>query len=286
MIEDDLNGHRPALRLRWNVVFGGLRERAYASGIAGGSTSPGERSRAGIVLVLAGWAAFIFAGAGFSKVSEHFAGAIAAPSRAIPQTAFDLLQWMAVAAGGCTLIALAVVLPSFWRYIRGGGWTNVRTPVRRATGVSIVVVIGVGGLARWAHLLTVAERNGADAAYTAAFVIWAALVAVTIALWSRAAGTALRRLELSRRALAAVSALAVTVGGAMVAMTVEAAVWWGQIAIHAPWFLHGTKFGSGGSAFDATLAGAVTLMLLGATVGLYGVSRIVRSQIEIARASG
>jgi hypothetical protein len=58
-------------------------------------------------------------------------------------------------------------------------------------------------------------------------------------------------------------------------------VWWGALADRAPWFLHGTPVGSGGSSFDPRLAMTTAVMLVAAATGVYGAVRIGRSRTGV-----
>ncbi len=282
LMEDDLGGAPPSARYRWSIATAGLRERALASGLLGRSAGADERMRTGVQLVLAGWAACIFAGAVFAKIAEHFAPALAAPHRAIPQDAFDAVQGAAALAAACTLLAIAVALRALVGFVRAGGWSTLRRPVLQAGAPSILVVVALARLAPWAHSLSNAARNGGDPAYGAAFVAWALLVAGALALWARAGAVAFRGLRPTGRTLGAIGALATIVAVAILAVTAAVALWWAQIALHAPWFLHGTPAGSAGSPWDPTLAGAACVMLLALGVAQHGVSRIVGARRELA----
>jgi len=285
MMEDQLDGRRPSLRFRVSIARSGLRERAYGAGIVGRAASPVERARAGALLVLCAWSGFVIAGASFSKLSEHFDAALPRPARGLPWIAYREVQIVAAIAVALLVTAGLCVVPAFARFLGHGGWQALRRPVLRATTLTVGLVAATVALAVWAHSLSAAQRNGADAAYSAAFVVWALVAATTLVLWTRAAVVAGRRLELSRRVLAAVSALAVAVGAAMAAMTVNTAIWWGTMAERAPWFLHGAPLGTNGSPFNPQLAGTMGLMLASVVVGEYGVSRIGRSWVELARST-
>jgi hypothetical protein len=283
LIEDQLEDRDPTPRFRLSIAWAGLRERAYGAAIVGRSSSPPERARAGVLLVLAAWAAFVIAGASYSKFSEHFANALPSTDRATPNTAFDVVVFTAAIAAGLLVIGVVVAVPAVLRFLRGGGWHEIKRHLFWAAGLSGVTIAGVAGLAPWAHSLTVAQRNGTDAAYGAVFLIWALFGAASVGLWTRATIAIARRLGLDRRTIAIESGLAFGVGAAMATITVATAIWWGSIAMHAPWFLHGFRPGSTGSPFNLQLAGTMTVMLGALVVGEYGVVRIGRSWLALRR---
>jgi hypothetical protein len=283
LIEDHLDGGAPTLRFRLSIARAGLRERAIGAAIVGWSSSPAERARTGVLLVLGAWAAFVIAGSIYAKLAEHFVGAVPAAQRTIPTNAFDVLQVASSVAAGLFLVGIVIAVPAFARFLRAGGWPEIKRIVIVAAAVGAVLLATGAGLVVWAHSLQVAQRNGADDGYSAAFVAWALLLTADAFLWARAAITAAHRLSFSRPALALESGLAVAVAAAMCAMTVAGAIWWGSIAEHAPWFLHGTRTGTAGSPFDPQLAGTMAVMLGAAVIGQYGVARIGRSWVELRR---
>jgi hypothetical protein len=281
LMEDDLGGRRPTVGFRLSVAVGGVRERAHGAGLLGDTLPRAERARSASLLVLCAWTVFVLAGASFSKLSEHFDGAVPTASRSLPTRAFDSVV-VAAAVGGVLVVAGALVaVPAFARFLRHGGWAAVRRQVIRAATVTAVTVGVTCALVPWAHSLTPTQRNGGSVPYGLAFLAWAALVAMTLILWTAVAVAAGRRVELSDRALALESALATVVAAAMVAMTVATAVWWGALATRAPWFLHGAPAGSGGSSFDPRLALTTGVMLVAASTGVYGAVRIGRSRARV-----
>jgi hypothetical protein len=281
LMEDDLAGRRPTVGFRLSVAAGGIRERAHGAGLLGDARSPAERARSGSLLVLCAWTVFVLAGASFSKLSEHFDGAVPPAARSLPTRAFDAVE-VAAAVGGVLVVGGALVaMPAFARFLRQGGWAAVRRHMIRAAVVTAITVGATLALLPWAHSLTSAQRNGGSVPYGLAFLAWAALVATTLILWTAVAVAAGRRVELSGRPLALESALATVVAAAMVAMTLATAVWWGALADRAPWFLHGTPVGSGGSSFDPRLAMTTAVMLVAAATGVYGAVRIGRSRTGV-----
>jgi hypothetical protein len=283
LLEDQLGGHAPTLRFRLSIARAGIKERAVGAAIVGRSSSSTERARTGVLLVLGAWAVFVIAGASYSKLSEHFSNVVPAAYRAVPWGAFEVVRSAAFLATALFLIGIVTAMPAFGRFLRAGGWPEIRRCVIPAVAVGGTALAGTVGMVIWAHALSTAQRNGTDPGYGVAFVAWALLIAATICLWTRAAIATARRIRLGRRALALESGLAVAVAAAMCAMTVASAIWWGSMAEHAPWFLHGTATGTAGSPFDLRLAATMALMLGAVVAGQYGVARIGRSWVDLRR---
>ncbi|HVA05979.1 MAG TPA: hypothetical protein VNG12_04475, partial [Acidimicrobiales bacterium] len=214
----------------------------------------------------------------------HFARALPIASRPLPQDAFDVVAALGVI--GVTLVVLGAIaaLPSFVRFLRAGGWSQVRRPVLRAGVLSALTVGAVIPLSAWAHHLSQLQRNGGDGLYSAAFVAWALVAAGTLAQWTVAGVMAARRIDLPRRVLHVEVLLAVAVAGTMVLITGATALWWGAMAKDAPWFLEGTARGTTPSPFNVQLVLTMALMLTAALVAAYGVVRIARSRTGLTPA--
>jgi hypothetical protein len=278
LIEDELGGRSPGWRLRAAVAGAGLRERAHHAGLTGDTRPPMVRVRAWSLVVLGAWTPFVVAGASFQKLSEHYDAALPAAARALPTWAFDAVVVAAAIGALLVLVGALAVLPAFVRFLAGGGWSVVRRLARRATVVSTVAVVAFVGLLLWAHSLSDAQRNGGVWPYGAAFLSWALLTASALVLWTAAAVTVTRRLDLTAGVVAFEAALATGLAAVMVAITVATALWWAAIAAHAPWVLHGTAPGSAGSAFDPRLALTMAVMLAAALGAAWAVTRVARAR--------
>jgi hypothetical protein len=279
LMEDDLGGQRPTRKFKLSVMWGGLRERGHQIGLVGEQAAP-EQARAGSLLILCAWSAFVLAGASFSKTAEHFARAVPIASRALPQGAFNAVAGLGVV--GVVLVAFGaiVALPAFVRFLRAGGWSVIRGHVLRAAALTVVTVTAVIPLSAWAHGLNEPQRNGGDAMYSAGFVLWALLVAGALAGWTAAGVAAARRIELGIRVIRIEAVLAVAVACILVAITAATAVWWGAMAKDAPWFLGNTQHGTTSSPYSLQLSLTMALMLAAALFAGYGVLRISRSWTE------
>ncbi|MHB1930524.1 MAG: hypothetical protein ACYCUG_14110 [Acidimicrobiales bacterium] len=269
-------------RARLSLAAGGLRERARQSGVVGETAPPPGRVQAGTLLVLIGWAGFVVAGLSFAKFSEHFDGALPGginshlgpASHAVPDSAYGVLQTVALVAGIAVLLGAALAVPSLLRYLRSDGWSAVRGHVLRAVVITSVAAGTSASLIVWAHHLSSPQRNGANGWYDALFLVSAALMALTFGMWTAVAVAAGRRLTLSRSVLRAESAVAAVVGLAMIAMLGATAVWWASMATQAPSFLTSDPTGA---PLDPWLVGTVVLMLAAMSMGVGGMLRVARN---------
>ena len=227
LLDDEYDGHLPRM-VRLGLVTGGLRERARQSGLTGDSTPGAEGVRAGALVVLAAWVAFVIAGTSFAKFSEHFDEALPHDMSAhhLSDLAFTVLQNVAGVASILVVVGALLAVPAFVRYLRAGGWPSVRGHLLRAlagTGLTVAVTVP---LLVWAHHLTPHERNGGLHVYGALFFVWAALIIIDLTLWTLVAIAAGRRVVLSKAILTAEAILAVVIAVAMIVMVGATAVWW------------------------------------------------------------
>jgi hypothetical protein len=277
LLDEEYGGTVP-VKVRLSLVTGGLQQRARQSGLVGDSAPAADGIRAGALVVLAGWTAFVIAGASFAKFSEHFDEALPHRSGAhrVPDLAFTVIQTVAGIASVMVVAGTILALPAFVRFLRAGGWSSVRGHFMRALiGAAIVGVVTVPLLV-WAHHLTSHQRNGGLHWYGALFLLWAALIVASLALWTVAAIAAARRVEFSMVILAAEAVLAVVIAVAMVVMVGATAVWWGAMAKDAPGFLSASPAGAPGSSWDLLLVATVGLMLVATGVAAFGVVRELR----------
>ena len=280
-MEDSFGSERPPLAARLSIVAGGIRERARRSGLTGDSVPPTDRIRAGVLMVLVSWTAMVIAGSSFAKMSEHFDTALqnGADTHHLPDLAYTFIQTVAGVAGLIVVAAAGLALPTFLRYLRSGGWPSIRAHALRATGCTLLTAGITAPLLEWAHHLTAHQRNGGSAAYTALFLVWAALVVVTLVLWTVLAVVAARRVTFAPSLLAAEAGMAVAVALAIVGIVTATSLWWGLIAERAPTFLSDNPT----LPVNARLVATVALMALAAAAATAGAVRIARSLPEWRR---
>ena len=275
---DDEYGRSAPARIRLSLASGGLRQRARQSGLTGDAVPAAEGVRAGALIVLAAWTAFVVAGASFAKFSEHFDEALphSLGAHHVPDLAFTVLQAMAGAASILVAAGALLAVPAFVRFLRTGGWVSVRGHFLRAlscTGVTTAVTVP---LLVWANRLPSHQPNGGIHWNGVLFLAWTTLIVITLTLWTVVAVAAGRRIELSKGVLTAEAILAAAVAAAMVTMVVSTAVWWGAMAKNASAFLNASPAGLPGSSWDLLLVVTVALMVLATGTAAVGVVREVR----------
>jgi len=276
LMRDCAGDQRMSWRARGDVVFAAVRERLRVVGLLGDGSLPSGQVRAGALLVLSAWAVFVVAGVGVSKFSEHWQDRTPAVSRSLPSAAFHGL--MIGAAIGTLLVLGAIVsaLPSLLRFLRGGGWPQIRRSVLGAVFSSGLTIAATVALAVWAHRLNVEQRNGGDLGYSIAFALWAIAAAACLISWTWAAIATARRLTLPPIVLRLDAWIASAVCMAMAAMTAATTAWWIALSHSAPWVLSGRPDGTSGG-LPAQLLAYTALMLVASLLGAVGATRALRA---------
>ena len=166
LLDEEYGGTVPG-KVRLSLVTGGLRQRARQSGLVGDTAPATDGMRAGALVVLAAWTAFVIAGASFAKFSEHFDEALPHRSGAhrVPDLAFTLLQTVAGVASLMVVAGAVLALPAFVRFLRAGGWASVRRHFMRA--LVCTALVGV---------ITVPTSPVGTSPHTAPTKRWSALV--------------------------------------------------------------------------------------------------------------
>jgi hypothetical protein len=280
LVEELADNARMSWRDRLDVVRSGVRERARV--LIVGGLPPREQAREGSLLVLFAWTLFVLGGFGVQKASEHWQAVTPAGKQGLPAAAFGVLFWTAGIGSALVLLGVALSLPGFVALLRRGGWTKIHRPILRASLLSLFGVAATVGLARWAHSLTPAARNGHDALYSGVFVAWVLLLAACLVAWTAAARATARQLSWSERILRLEVWLGLAVSAAMAVMTVATAIWWGALASAAPWFFDGRPVGSSASALTLNLAVPSAFMLCATALGLIGAMRALKAITHIA----
>ena len=277
LMEDDLDGRHPTVRFRASLALSGLRQRARSAGVAGDGATPAVRVRDGALVVLASWTALVLGGAAFAKLSEHYDNAVPADGHRMATAAHDAVVVLAVMGLVLVVTGVVVAAPAAWRYLRAGGWTDVRRPVVVAALLSVAVLLATVGLGVWAHHLTVHARNGGNAAYGVAFLAWAALVGAVLTSWTAAGIALVRRLDLGPTCLRIEAGLAIAVAVVVGVTATTIGLWWVAMARGASWFLAGTRPGTHPSAVTAPLVILEGWLAVATLIALCGAVRITRS---------
>jgi hypothetical protein len=277
LLDDEYGSVMPA-RVRLSLVSGGLRQRVRQSGLTGDAVPAADGVRAGALVVLAAWTAFVIAGASFAKFSEHFDEALphGIGAHRVPDFAFTVLRTVAGVAGILVVAGAVLAAPAFMRFLRAGGWISLRGHFLRALTCTVVTVVVTLPLLMWSHDLPSHQPNGGIHWNGVLFLMWTALIVITLTLWTVMAVAAGRRVDLSIAVLTSEAILAAAVAVAMVTMVVATVVWWGVMAKDAPTFLNASPGGAPGSPWDLWLIATVGLMAVAMGTAAIGVVREVR----------
>lgn len=277
LLDDDYDRSTP-VRIRLSLVSGGIRERARQSGLTGDAVPAADGVRAGAFVVLAAWTAFVIAGASFAKFSEHFDEALprSVGAHHVPDFAFTVLQAAAAMASILVFAGAILAVPSFVRFLRARGWVSVRGHFVRALMCTVVTLTMTAPVLVRANHLPSHHPNGGIHWDGMLFLVWTALIVITLSSWTVVAIAAGRRIELSSAVLTTEAILAAAVAAAMVTMLVATAVWWGAMARAAPSFLNASPAGLPGSSWDILLVATVVLMAAATGTAAIGVVREVR----------
>jgi hypothetical protein len=139
MVEDNLDGERPGLRFRLSVARAGLRERGHRVRLAGRRAAPP------VLSALTGrWWTFFVAGFVFAILPYEFKAPSGTAQGWRVTAALAALVAVAVLGGVAVLISGLLALPAFGRFLRAGGWRQIRRRVAWAAGATAAAG---GGLA-------------------------------------------------------------------------------------------------------------------------------------------
>ena len=153
---------------------------------------------------------------------------------------------------------------------------SVRGHLRRALTCTVLTIAVTVPLVAWANHLPSHQPNDGIHWDGVMFLVWSALIVLTLTSWTVVAVAAGRRIQLSKAMLTTEAILAASVAVAMVTMVVATAVWWGAMATDAPTFLNASPAGLPGSSWDILLIATVALMAVAAGTAAVGLVREVR----------
>jgi hypothetical protein len=274
LVEDRLHETPLTVRLRSSIAIAGIRERCYGSGLIGERSTPSTQRRNGSLTVLVAWSIMTIGGAALAKTAEHYVGALPAGSRLAAHISFGTVAVAGIVGTLLVLLGVIVALPAFVRFLQASGGAHVRRTISSSLVSSALLITATVGLATWAHQLNAVQRNGGDALYSAAFVVLALVVVITIALWTRTSVKAAMKIDFTPRELLWESCFALGVCLSSIVVVVSTTAWWIQMSLHAPWFLNGTLTGSSGSPWSARMVVTVLVMVCATVIALWGALRV------------
>jgi hypothetical protein len=282
LLEDTYETAPIPLRQRLALAKAGSVERIRATGLRGDATAPDDRMRAGSLLVLCAWTLFVVAGALFAKFSEHWDVATPPGDRRLPTDGYQAVQWAGGAGVVIVLAAACMAVPSFIRLVKRGDWSTVRRPVLAAVAMGVAAVAATTGIVVWSHHLGPNDRNRAVPGFRVAAMTWGLVVVAALATATVAAVSVARRLELSRRTLRALGAMAVILTALMGAILVGTVTWWVVVALDAPQFL-GSGAWSTSNVLPPPLLVSGGLMVIGLGAAAAGTACMIRSARTVTR---
>ena len=276
----DQDEERPVnLTLKLSIARSGIRERVLASHLVGARGSKSDQSFAGAFLVLGAWTAIVIAGAGFSKITEHTTFLVPRTSRVLTQDFFNAVTTFG--ASGVVVVTLGALfaIPHAMGFLRRGGWRQIQSRLAWTLIFGLTVVMTTVPLVWWAQRISSAQRNGADPWYSILFVVWASLIAMTLAQVTMTVVVIARRGAFSRAILRCESALAIFVAIAMTGVSVFSVLWMVSIWQNAPWVLSGDNNSHVviTSTHVILTLGTLVLMVTATVTALYGAFRVARS---------
>ena len=141
MVEDSLDGRGPGWRLRLSVARAGLRERGHRVRLAG------QRAAPPVLSALTGrWWTFFVAGYVFAILPYEFKAPSGATQGWRVTAALAALAAVAVLGGVAVLVSGLLALPAFGRFLRAGGWRQIRRRVAWAAGATLAAGGGLAAL--------------------------------------------------------------------------------------------------------------------------------------------
>ncbi len=211
MVEDTLDGQRPTLRLRVDVAWGGLRERARGQARACGRTAVAAL-RVAFGRRIDQWWAFLMAGWILASLPAEFGVSLPAATAGLATGILDGEAAIAAVLAAVVLARGVIALPAFGRFLRAGGWPDVRRRVAWAAAATAGALGALVGLILVPGPMTFAQWNQSPT-YALGVLVTALLVSVAIWLWTRAVAVVAGQLDLPPRARASERMLTVAATG-------------------------------------------------------------------------
>jgi hypothetical protein len=280
LLEDTYASRRVPWPVRLSLMRNGALEQVREVGLVGNAISAQERMRAGSLMIVCCWSLFLVAGAIFAKFSEHWDAATPLAGRHLASAGYATVKWSGEAGVALVVAAAVLVVPSFVKFVRGGGWSVIGRSVMRTLSLGLVLGITTTGLAVWAHHLNSPQRNGGLVIYTVAFFLWGLSVVILIGSSTATIVAVTRAMALSRRVTRSGTMIAVTLTIIMVMVATGTATWWVAEARYAPAVLRGPDAGGflgAPSVLPPALLLVGVLMVLGLAVAVAGVVRVSRA---------
>lgn len=226
MVEDTLDGGGPGWRLRLGVARSGLRERGR--GLARSRRKRGL-GRLGMFVMTGCVLAGVISDAGENR------GTAGSWQAAVAVT---VLAVLGVVTGAAIVAAVTIARRPLARFLRAGGWPEVRVRV-----IAAVVATGAAaGVLTWLVLLQTsmtAAQLSTSPAYSSVFVLLTLILVTAIGLWAMAASAVATHLELGPRIRAAETLLGAAISTGVLTMVPVQITWFGIIRSSVFWMTVG-----------------------------------------------
>jgi hypothetical protein len=251
MVGDTLDGRRPTLAIRMDVAWNGLRERARGRTRALGRTAVAFGRRIGR------WWAFYLTGWVLASLPAEFGVSLPAATAGRATAVLDAEAGIAALLAAVVLARCVIALPAFGRFIRAGGWPQIRRPVAYAVGVTAAAVGALAGLILVPSPMTFSEWNQ-SLTYLPGVLVVALLIAAAIWLWARAAATAAGHLDLPPKARTSERVLTAAASNAVSLMMSFLILWLAAVQSSLPMLIFGlSSIALRGIAGTGQLRGAI-----------------------------
>jgi hypothetical protein len=211
MVEDTLDGGHPTPRLRVEVAWGGIRERARGQARFCGRTAVAVL-RVALGPRIDQWWAFLMAGWILASIPAEFGVSLPAATAGRAMAVLDAEAGIAALLVPVVLARGVIALPAFGRFLRAGGWPKIRRRVTWAAGATATAVGALVGLVLVPGPMTFAQWNQSPT-YALGVLVTALLVSAAIWLWARALAVMAGQLDLPPRARAGERVLTVAATG-------------------------------------------------------------------------
>jgi hypothetical protein len=218
LIQDTLDGGRPAWRLRLGVAWGGVRERAHQVGQA---VRAGAKDRTGPTR----WGMALVAGLIIADFPLNLAQSPPTAREWQAATALDAVLAAVALTGALVLADGLAALPALVRFVRAGGWPKIRRPVAWAAGAAAVAGGGLAGVVVFTGSHSFAQLNASWADLAFVFATGLAISAA-IGLSAIAAAATARHLTLASRVRSAQLILGAVTPPMVTVILVTLNVWW------------------------------------------------------------
>ena len=152
--------------------------------------------------------------------------------------ALGILAAIVVFAGAAALAGGLAAGPALVRFLRAGGWPEIRRRVAWAAGATMIAAAVLAWLVTIAGSMTYAQMVGSWK-YTAGLIVATLAGTVAFRLWAAAATATARRLDRDLRVRAAAKMLAAMAAIAVSTMIALYAIWLSALEASVPWLLFG-----------------------------------------------